>query len=97
MGTAVLPDRGATLRSRNGLVRRCGDALHKRGDELLEARLPDKRSRLARLDPLDRPLLELGPDLALPFDQQGVNVESSRKSTLRVCLRSGMGFRYRSR
>ena len=28
---------------------------------------------------------------------EGVNVESSRKSTLRVCLRSGMGFRYRSR
>ena len=27
----------------------------------------------------------------------GVNVGSSRKSTLRVCLRSGMGFRYRSR
>jgi hypothetical protein len=31
------------------------------------------------------------------FGQGGVNVESSRKSTLRVCLRSGMGFRYRSR
>ena len=63
-GTAILPDRGATLRSRDGLVRRCGDALHERGDELLEVQLPDKRSRLARLDPLDRPLLELGPDLA---------------------------------
>ena len=30
-------------------------------------------------------------------DAGGVIVESSRKSTLRVCLRSGMGFRYRSR
>src|ERR1700734_2016755 len=69
-GTAILPDRGATLRSRNGLVRRCGDALHERGDELLEVRLLDKRSRLARLDPLDRPLLELRPGLALPLDQQ---------------------------
>ena len=29
--------------------------------------------------------------------EAGVNVKSSRKSTLRVCLRSGMGFRYRSR
>jgi adenylate cyclase len=42
--------------------------------------------------------VDIQNDLAQANDaMDGVNVESSRKSTLRVCLPSGMGFRYRSR
>jgi hypothetical protein len=64
-------DGRAVALSREGPTRRGRDSLGERRDKFPEFRLLDQRDRLAWFDPLNRPLFELGPDLALSRDQQG--------------------------
>jgi hypothetical protein len=66
-----ITDDGVDARSGwNCFARGGGDPLGERRYNLFEFRLLDQRNRPARLNPLDQPLFELRPSLALSFNEQ---------------------------
>jgi hypothetical protein len=70
MPSRIIDDGGDGRSGRDRSARDGGDPLCERRYNLFEFRLLDQRSRLARLNPLDQPLFELRPSLALSFHKQ---------------------------
>jgi hypothetical protein len=66
----IIDDGGDGRSGSNRFARSGGDPLCERRYNLFEFRLLDQRNRLARLNPLDQPLFELRPSLALSFHEQ---------------------------
>ena len=79
--------RGAEQGSRARVARGDRKALGEGLDQLPEARLLDQHDRLGRIDPLERPLLELREDLDLPPHQQRIDLDLARRLDARFVER----------
>ncbi len=71
----IIDDGGDGRSGRNRVARCGGDPLCERRHQLFELSLLDQRDRLRRLNPLDKPLFEFGPGLALSFHEQRKNFD----------------------